>query len=81
VPKPGLSLTSPLFRAARALLGWNQSQLAKASGCPRKAIYKVERDADLVHLRTRKSIQLALMIAGVSFTEQGVAFKSSKLMH
>jgi hypothetical protein len=42
-------------------------------------ICKVERDADLVHLRTRRNIQLALMIAGVSFMENGVAFKNAKL--
>ena len=64
-------LTSPQIKAARALLGWSQPSLAKASGLSLPTIVRMES-----HLGPGRSsaanveaVQLALETAGVTFLE------------
>ncbi len=55
-------------RAARALLGWTQAELAERSRVARKTIADFELAQRTLHYRTRRDITLALEEAGVEFT-------------
>lgn len=54
-------------RAARALLGWTQAQLADAAGVARKTIANFESSARPLHRRTRRDITAALEQGGIEF--------------
>ena len=65
-----LELTSELVRAARALLRWDQRQLAKASSVSLPTIKRLEAKPGILvaHAVTLIAIRNALEAAGVEFT-------------
>ena len=76
-------ITPAQIRAARALLGWRQADLAKASGISEIAIKNIERDHTDPKATTLTAIQGAFLKAGVIFLDpndprnggHGVRFK------
>ena len=64
-------ITRAQIRAARALIGWTQTDLAQASGISQVAIKNLERGATDPRASTLTSIQDALNQAGVMFLEPG----------
>ena len=62
------SLSSPLVRAARGLIGWTQDQLAIHSGVPKRTIVRFELGEGATQHRTVTAIRGALEAAGVEFT-------------
>ena len=59
------------IRAARALLNWKQSDLAKASGVAESTIKLVERGAVDTRSGTLEKLQIAFEKAGVLFIPDG----------
>lgn len=61
------------MKAARALLGWSQEDLAGASGVSIPSIKRIEAGSDLSTLRkgTREKIEAAFAGAGVQFLQAG----------
>ncbi|MEM6421694.1 MAG: helix-turn-helix domain-containing protein [Pseudomonadota bacterium] len=57
-------------KAARALLGWSQTDLAESSGVSEPTIKRLEAEDGEIGGReaTKKAIQSALETAGVEFT-------------
>ena len=57
--------------AARALLGWRQEDLSKASGVGTATIYRIEKSEDSItgYASTLVKIQAALEQAGIEFIE------------
>lgn len=66
-----MSFNPAQCRAARALLGWSQGQLAEASGVATKTIADFEREDRSPYERTLNDIHQALARAGVEFTNGG----------
>lgn len=62
-------LTSGQIRAARALLAWNQQELAERSGVSLATIRRIEsdREPDRTTSPNREAIQRALENGGISF--------------
>ena len=57
--------------AARALLGWRQEDLSKASGVGTATIYRIEKSEDSItgYASTLVRIRAALEQAGIEFIE------------
>ena len=66
-----MSFTPEHCRAARALLGWSQAQLAEASGVATKTIADFEREERVPYKRTLTDIEAALREVGIDFTNGG----------
>jgi transcriptional regulator with XRE-family HTH domain len=72
------------IRAARALLGWRQEDLSKASGVGTATIHRIEKseDASTGYVSTVMRIQPAFEDAGVLFIEDdelgGIGLRLSK---
>lgn len=64
-------ITPAQIRAARALLGWKQTQLASASGVSEMSIKNIERGITDARASTLGSIQQAFLEAGVVFLDDG----------
>jgi transcriptional regulator with XRE-family HTH domain len=64
-------ITPAQIRAARALIGWTQADLAKASGVSEVAIKNLERQATDPRVSTINSIQQTFDAAGVTFLDAG----------
>jgi predicted transcriptional regulator len=64
-------ITPVQIRAARALIGWTQADLAQASGVSEVAIKNLERGATDPRVSTINNIQAAFETAGVIFLEAG----------
>ena len=64
-------LQSAQLRAARALLGWRQEDLAKASGVGLATVARIEQGKGVVqgNFSTIVKIQQALERAGISFID------------
>ena len=64
-------LRSAQIRAARALLGWRQEDLSKASGVGTATIYRIEKSDEAItgYASTLIKIQAALEQAGIAFIE------------
>lgn len=62
-------------RAARAVLGWTQEQLAEAAGLSPQSIPNVERGDNAPTARTQDKITRALHKRGIIFTEKGVEYQ------
>jgi transcriptional regulator with XRE-family HTH domain len=60
------------IRAARALIGWKQTDLASASGVSEMSIKNIERGATDPRASTLQLLQTALENAGVLFLDPGV---------
>ena len=65
-----MTLTSEQCRAARALLNWSQSNLAKASGHGQATVADFERGKRQPHPRNQQAIRAALEKAGIAFIEE-----------
>jgi len=67
-----IALTSELIRAARALLRWEQRQLAEASSVSLPTIKRLEAKPGLLvaHGSTMAAIRAALERAGIQFIEE-----------
>jgi transcriptional regulator with XRE-family HTH domain len=74
------------IRAARALLGWRQEDLSKASGVGTATIYRIEKSHDSItgYASTMVRIQAALEHAGIQFIDHdevggyGLRFSKTK---
>jgi transcriptional regulator with XRE-family HTH domain len=72
------------LRAARALLGWSQTELALRAGLSLPTVKRVERDfGPLVSEEARSKLQKAIEAAGIEFLEEngggaGVRFRKSR---
>jgi predicted transcriptional regulator len=64
-------ITRAQVRAARALMGWTQSDLGKASGVSEVAIKNLERGVTDPRVSTISNIQAAFDQAGVIFLDVG----------
>jgi transcriptional regulator with XRE-family HTH domain len=79
-------LRSAQIRAGRALLGWRQQDLSKASGVGTATIYRIEKTENSItgNVSTLIKIQTALEKAGIQFLENdesggfGVRFAKQK---
>jgi transcriptional regulator with XRE-family HTH domain len=67
-------LQSAQLRAARALLGWRQEDLAKASGVGLATVARIEQGKGVVqgNFSTIVKLQQALERAGISFIDDAV---------
>lgn len=70
-PYPAAMITPAQIRAARALIGWKQSDLAAKSGVSEISIKNIERGATDARSSTLASIQSAFLEAGVVFLDPG----------
>jgi predicted transcriptional regulator len=66
-------ITAAQIRAARALLGWKQTDLAKAAALSEMSIKNVERADTDPRVSTINAIRAALEAAGVQFLSDGEA--------
>jgi transcriptional regulator with XRE-family HTH domain len=78
------AMTSELIRAARALLRWDQKQLAEASSVSLATVKRLEAKPGIVlaHAPTIFALVHALEIAGIEFTNgdrPGVRLRSDKV--
>jgi transcriptional regulator with XRE-family HTH domain len=58
----------PQFRAARGLLGWSQTDLAKAAGLSLPTVKRFETAGARVSVDAVAAMRLAIEAAGVEFT-------------
>jgi DNA-binding XRE family transcriptional regulator len=56
-------------RAARAVLGWSQTELANKTGLTQRAIYKIEQAAVDARLSTVTAVSAAFIKAGIVFED------------
>ena len=68
---PAAMITPAQIRAARALIGWKQSDLASNSGVSEISIKNIERGATDARSSTLAAIQSAFTKAGVVFLDPG----------
>jgi predicted transcriptional regulator len=76
-------ITSRQIRAARALLGWSQQQLADKAIVSLNAVARLENGVVDSRISTVQSVQRALVKAGIEFLDadqkgEGVRLKSPK---
>ena len=64
-------ITAGQLRAARALLGWSQHDLSRASGVGRRTIADVELGTRDPLSSTLNAVFVALMVAGIRFVDDG----------
>lgn len=64
-------ITPAQIRAARALIGWKQTDLAAASQVSEMSVKNIERGATDPRVSTLIAIQKALETAGVIFLDPG----------
>jgi len=70
--RPALMITPEQIRAGRALLGWKQSDLAKASGVSEISVKNIERGATDPRASTLAALERAFTGAGLLFLDPGV---------
>ena len=70
--KAALALRSELIRAARALLRWEQRDLAKASSVSLPTIKRLESKPGIMaaHMSTTVALRKALEAAGIEFIDE-----------
>lgn len=66
----GYMITHAQIRAARAMIGWKQTDLAKAAGVSEMSIKNIERGTTDSRMSTMQAIQSALESAGIIFIDQ-----------
>lgn len=64
-------ITARQIRAARALLGWSQQQLADKAIVSLNALTRLERQETDARVSTLSAIQKALINAGIEFIPAG----------
>jgi transcriptional regulator with XRE-family HTH domain len=67
-PSEVLAMTPAQCKAARALLGWSQTELAQNAGVGRSTVTEFELGSRQVSEHVLAKLQLALEDAGVEFT-------------
>lgn len=72
-------ISAEQIRAARALLGWSQSELANRTGLSTPAIGNIEIEKHSPSADTQKKIINAFDVAGIAFIEDGVKKKQDKI--
>lgn len=65
-----MSISSSQCRAARALLGWSQDQLATASKVAKATIANFEAEKRAPYARTLDDLRKAMETAGVQFISE-----------
>jgi len=60
-------ITPAQIRAARALIGWKQTELAEAANVSEMSIKNIERGSTDPRVSTLEAIRTALEAAGVEF--------------
>lgn len=68
---PATMITPAQIRAARALIGWKQTELAEASGVSEISIKNIERGSTDPRSSTLAALQAAFDKAGVVFLDPG----------
>ena len=63
----GVGISARQLKAARALLGWSQAQLAKEAGLSTTAVFRLEADMSDARLSTLEAILGALERRGIEF--------------
>jgi transcriptional regulator with XRE-family HTH domain len=64
-------ITNAQIRAARALIGWKQTDLAGAAGISEMSVKNIERGNTDPRVSTLEAIRVALESAGVAFQADG----------
>jgi transcriptional regulator with XRE-family HTH domain len=84
--RAALTLRSELIKAARALLRWEQRDLAEASSVSLPTIKRLESKPGVMaaHMSTTVALRKALEVAGVEFIDEngggpGVRLRSPKM--
>jgi hypothetical protein len=74
---PAVMVTGAQIRAARGLLGWSASRLARAAGCALRTVQRAEVAVGIpqMQVRTVERIQAALEAAGCEFIPESQASK------
>lgn len=62
-----LGLTGEQVRAGRAMLGWEQSELAERANISVKTVKRIEATAGRIEARSEWAVKNALEIAGIEF--------------
>jgi DNA-binding XRE family transcriptional regulator len=62
-------LTGEQLRAGRAMLGWDQSELAEKASVSLKTVKRMEATSGRIDARSTWSVRNALEIAGIEFLE------------
>lgn len=70
-------INSAKIRAARALLGWQQKDLARHAGVSELSVVNLENNKTTPHKSTLEKIITTLTIYGIGFTERGVVEKNN----
>jgi transcriptional regulator with XRE-family HTH domain len=65
-----LMITPGQCRAARALIGWSQQELAGQAGVGVMTVHQLEKDGSQSRRATLDVVQRALELAGVQFIEE-----------
>ena len=69
--RPSLEITIEQIRAARALLGWSQTELAERAGLSLPTVKRVEINSNLrVSSVARQRLRVALEEGGVEFIDE-----------
>ena len=69
--RSNLEITIEQIRAARALLGWSQTELAERAGLSLPTVKRVEINSGLrVSLEARQRLRVALEEGGVEFIDE-----------
>jgi transcriptional regulator with XRE-family HTH domain len=69
-----MDVPNELLRAARVALNIGQRELAKLSGVGQRTILRIERNDETVTLESRRRLQDAFEMAGVTFVaDDGVS--------
>lgn len=68
---PAAMITPAQIRAARALIGWKQTDLSEASGVSEISIKNIERGSTDPRSSTLYALQKAFLKAGVVFLDEG----------
>ena len=68
MPKNAAAFSPAQCRAARALLNWSQTELAKKAAVAKQTLGDFERGARQPYPRTLEDIRAVLETAGVEFT-------------
>lgn len=66
-----MPVTPAQCRAARALIGWSQTDLCEAASVGRATLANFEGERSTPYERTLRDIRTALEAAGVTFLESG----------
>lgn len=69
---PAPMIAPAQIRAARALIGWTQAELARASAVSEISIKNIERGVTDPRVSTMAAIEAAFQRAGVIFLDPGV---------